>query len=304
MPAALALAAPAKINLFLEVTNRRSDGYHDLESVFQAVSLADRLEAERRDGCAVTLECGVPGVPLGDANTVVRAALLVKQAAGARGGLHFRLAKNIPMQAGLGGGSSDAAAALFLANRLFQANLPPAVLGRLAAEIGSDVPFFLCGGACLCRGRGEIVTPLEPLAPDRRLTLVLSNLASDTGEAYRRLCLPELGQVKPTAPFLEAMSGPDEALAAAAFNRFETTVFAAIPALEHLHRSLSAIPGVRPRLSGSGAALWFPGPAGPVRAALRDNARLASLADELNVRLAETTSLGSWDGCPEIEDVG
>ena len=125
----------------------------------------------------------------------------------------------------------------------------------------------------MCRGRGEIVTPLRPLAPGRALTLVLSNLRSGTREAYAGLKLPAPGAARRADALVEAMAaGDDAALADAAFNRFEETVFAAIPPLGELHRAIGAIAGARPRLSGSGSGLWFVGDAARAEESLAGDA--------------------------------
>lgn len=290
----LSLFSPAKVNLFLEVVDKRPDGFHNLESVFQALDFGDRLEAERSDGDAVTLVAENPGLPVGEQNLAVRAAGLLKKRTGARGGLHFTLGKNVPMESGLGGGSSNAAAALLLADKLLGTGLTTGELAELGAELGSDVPFFLYGGACLARGRGEMLEPVAPLAAGTRITLALSNLRSGTAAAYGGLTLPGPGEARTTGPMLAALrDGGPEALAEAAFNRFEQTVYASIPELGALHRALSAIPGVSPRMSGSGSALWFPGPASPVEETMRANPGLAGLARKIGLRLVETTP------CPE-----
>ena len=247
----------AKVNLFLEVTAKRPDGYHDIESVFLEIPLADRLEAKPLTEDAITLECDAPGVPLDGRNLVVKAAGLLKNETGCRGGIAFKLEKHIPMGAGLGGGSSDAAGALRLANNLLGTNLNASDLLRLAERLGSDVPFFLHGGACLCRGRGEIITPLPP-QPSLPLCLVLTDLHSNTAEAYRRLRLPGPGTARSAEPFIDALrTGDMEAVRREAFNRFEESVFSALPDLARLHDWLERKRGVRVRMSGSGTALWF-----------------------------------------------
>lgn len=247
----------AKVNLFLEVTARRPDGYHDIESVFLEIPLADRLEAASLPEDAITLECDTPGVPLDGRNLVVKATRLLKNETGRRGGIAFKLEKHIPMGAGLGGGSSDAAGTLRLANNLLGTNLTAGDLLRLAAQLGSDVPFFLHGGACLCRGRGELITPL-PQPPPLPLCLVLTDLHSNTAEAYRRLHLPGPGAARSAKPFITALAtGDREAIRREAFNRFEESVFSALPDLARLHNWLEREKGVRVCMSGSGTAMWF-----------------------------------------------
>ena len=149
----LILKTPAKINWFLRVLNRRDDGFHEVRSLMQKVSLYDTLTFEKSDD--LTLQSAVP-VKMED-NLAFRAADLLKQHSGVSRGALIKLEKNIPMGAGLGGGSSDAAAVLSGLNRLWELNLPVGELAGIAAEIGSDVPFFLYGALCDASGRGELI---------------------------------------------------------------------------------------------------------------------------------------------------
>ncbi|RPH32364.1 MAG: 4-(cytidine 5'-diphospho)-2-C-methyl-D-erythritol kinase, partial [Chloroflexi bacterium] len=158
------IAAHAKLNLFLRVLSREADGFHGLETLFCLVDLADRLQVERRDGKAITIE--VEGADVGppESNLAVRAAALVLAATGERFGVHLTLTKRIPVQAGLGGGSSDAAAALIAVNHLANGAIPRHELLQFAARLGSDVPFFLSGAPlALGWGRGERLLQLPPL---------------------------------------------------------------------------------------------------------------------------------------------
>lgn len=163
--APLTLTAPAKINLSLRVHRRREDGFHELETLMVPIGLADRLTLERVVGPAGELDfsCSDPEVPDDDSNLVVRALRKLGGVCGPLPALRVHLEKRIPHGAGLGGGSSDAAAALRGGDALFGLGLPRPVLRELAAELGSDVPFFLEGGACACRGRGEIIEPRPDL---------------------------------------------------------------------------------------------------------------------------------------------
>lgn len=254
----LVLASPAKLNLFLEVVGKRPDGYHDLESVFLEIDLADTLAARSVEDGHITLACSNAGVPHGDGNLVVRAATLLRRECGIRDGIHFELDKRIPMGGGLGGGSSNAAAALRLANRLWKTGLSDRELAAIGLQVGSDVPFFLQGGVCLCRGRGEVITPLESFPRDIKLGLALSGIHSATADAFRGLRLPGSGRAFTAEAFIRAMRAGDvEAMTKEAFNRFEETVFAALPALDALHRVLEKKLGHPVRMSGSGSGLWF-----------------------------------------------
>lgn len=165
-PAAVSVAvrAPAKINLSLDVLGRRADGYHDLAGVMQAVALCDRVILTAAPEGAAALEvlslCSEAVVPAGEANLALRALRALERLLGRPLPARIRLVKAIPAAAGLGGGSSDAAAVLLGLDRLFHLNLPARVLAETAAGLGADVPFFLAGGTCFAEGKGEVLTPL------------------------------------------------------------------------------------------------------------------------------------------------
>ena len=162
--------APAKINLSLRVLRQREDGFHEIETLMAPIAIRDTLDIERRDGGGLDFTCSDKTLPVDGTNLVVRAALAFCRAARLAPDVRIFLQKEIPHGAGLGGGSSDAAATLRALDALFETQLPPADLTRLAAEIGSDVPFFLARSAAWCRGRGEIV---EPCALPDALPLLL-----------------------------------------------------------------------------------------------------------------------------------
>lgn len=157
--------APAKVNLFLEVSGKRPDGYHELETAMVEIGLRDELTFRDAPGAGIALECDDPALPTDGRNLVRRAAEAILREAGDRArdlGVRVELRKRVPREAGLGGGSSDAAATLLGLDALWGLRTPKARLAELAAALGSDVPFFLDGPAALCRGRGELVEPLPP----------------------------------------------------------------------------------------------------------------------------------------------
>ncbi|MGD9635600.1 MAG: 4-(cytidine 5'-diphospho)-2-C-methyl-D-erythritol kinase [Pirellulales bacterium] len=186
--------APAKINLFLDVLGRTGDGYHELATLMLPIRWFDSLTFEPlpaendRPGPFEFAMCGVGldgNVPEDSRNLVIRALQLLRERNGCDAGARVELVKRIPSGAGLGGGSSDAAAALQLANRGWNLNWPAERLATLAAELGSDVPFFLASGAAICRGRGERI---ERLPPGRPLDLVIVKppASLSTADVYRR----------------------------------------------------------------------------------------------------------------------
>jgi 4-diphosphocytidyl-2-C-methyl-D-erythritol kinase len=152
--------APAKINLSLKVLRRRDDGFHEIETLIAPISLADKIDIERQSRW-IDFSCDDPTVPIGDENLVVRAAKVFFEKTNTSGGVGIKLHKKIPHGAGLGGGSSDAAATLRTLNQLFETKLSREELVKLGSTIGSDVSFFFFESAAVCKGRGEIVSPTK-----------------------------------------------------------------------------------------------------------------------------------------------
>ena len=180
------LSAPAKINLSFRIKGRRADGFHEIETLMAPISLADRITIERAgDDGEIRFSCDDPSLPAGDDNLVVRAAKLFRQRAGITSGITIALEKKIPHGAGLGGGSSDAASILLGLNELFDAGLDQTELLELAAQLGSDVPFFVVRSAAVCRGRGEIVTPIS-LGTKLHLVLLKPDFGVPTPWAYSK----------------------------------------------------------------------------------------------------------------------
>lgn len=175
--------APAKINLSLKIKGKRPDGFHELESLMVPLTLADTLTLEKADGLAFT--CSDASLPCDGSNLVVRAAQRFFEVAGIAPGVRIHLEKAIPHGAGLGGGSSDAAHTLLALNELFNHPLGAETIASLAAELGSDVPFFLAGGAAVCRGRGELVEPVS-FAQSIPLLLIKPAFGVPTPWAYSR----------------------------------------------------------------------------------------------------------------------
>ena len=250
------LSAPAKINLGLAVHGRRPDGYHDITTIFLKISLADELGIDDTDNPDITVHCDDPAVPSDSRNLVHRAATALQPAAPGRGA-RFRLRKSIPVAAGLGGGSSDAAAALSGLNTLWNFQLAPAELARHAAAIGADVPFFLLPEvAAIGRGRGD---ELEPLSCPAMLSLVLVKppVKVSTTWAYRQLHLTLTDNHDATTILAHHLeSGDIEGLGKACFNDFESVMLAHFPVLRTIKKALtqSGVYGVS--MSGSGPTMY------------------------------------------------
>jgi 4-diphosphocytidyl-2-C-methyl-D-erythritol kinase len=252
--------ALAKINLDLRVLQRRADGFHELRTVYQTISLADRLDVEFTPARRTRIEL-CSDVVIAD-NLVERAARLAMEAMRATGVIRFRLEKRIPMGAGLGGGSSDAAAVLLALPPLAGRRIPLEVLIRLAAELGSDVPFFLLGGTALGIGRGSEVYPLPDL-PRAKGILVAPGIHVSTAEAYQAL-----GRNLTTEPpdhiisifesyiWRKATGVPERSWPALGGNDFEEAVLGRHPRLKSIKRKLLRAGAAPAMLTGSGSALF------------------------------------------------
>src|SRR6266705_1616298 len=178
--------APAKINLSLRVLGRRSDGFHEIETFIAPISLCDEIKIEQRSGKQeIAFRCDDPSVPKGEDNIVVRAANAFFEETKITSGISIALKKRIPHGAGLGGGSSDAASTLLALNELFETKLPREALARLAEPIGSDVSFFIFQSPALCKGRGELVTPVK-LKEKLPILLLKPAFVVSTAWAYSR----------------------------------------------------------------------------------------------------------------------
>ena len=191
----LKVSAFAKINLDLRVLGRRPDGYHELRTTFQSIALADTLTFTRSTG-SFRIVCSDPACPTDKSNLVWRAAALVWKAARRRGapkGVTVRLDKRVPMQAGLGGGSSDAAAALRALAKWWRVNVAPDELRRLASAVGADVPYFLEGGTALGLNRGDVLVPLDDIAR-RWVVLIVPDFGVSTKDAFGWWDEAHLGQ--------------------------------------------------------------------------------------------------------------
>jgi 4-diphosphocytidyl-2-C-methyl-D-erythritol kinase len=253
--APVTVTAPAKLNLLLRVLGRESDGFHGLETLFCLVDLADTLVAEVRDTSGVTID--VLGADVGPAaeNLAVRAADAVLAATGRRFGVHLRLTKRIPMRAGLGGGSSDAAAALRAVNRLAGDAVPRHELLQLAAKLGSDVPFLVSGAPlALAWGHGQRLLRLSPLPPAPAL-LVAPATTVATAEAYRWVDAAGVPRRGAVALDLDALASWGS-IGRLAGNDFESVVFGRHPEVRAAFEALAGTGPLVCRMSGSGSALF------------------------------------------------
>lgn len=249
----LVVLAPAKINLHLEVLGKRPDGYHELETLMVAIDRFDELRFEERpDGDRLT--CDQPGLTMGDDNLVTKALALVRRETGRTTGISIALTKRTPMEAGLAGGSSDAAAALAGLNAWWNLGWDPARLAELGASLGSDVPFFFATPAAVCRGRGEIVTPCR-IGKPLHLVVVKPNEGLSTAAVFGRLRIDEAKRsVKPVTDALE--EGDIARVGSLLFNRLEGPAFAMNPKVAELRGLLARESRSAALMTGSGSAVY------------------------------------------------
>jgi 4-diphosphocytidyl-2-C-methyl-D-erythritol kinase len=268
----LRMPAFAKVNLTLNVTGKRADGYHELRTIFQAISLHDTLKLSvipgpRGGAVEISMRSSDPELPVGPENLVMRAIRAIVDEIGFTGAVSVHLEKNIPVARGLGGGSSDAAASLIGMLRLTMAKVPLARLVEIAAKLGADVPFFLFGGRALAVNRGDEIYPLED-GPQRTVVVVSpKGIGVPTKDAYEWL-----------APELTRLSNPHRIWGFCALcwsrqeglsNDFEGPVFSRHPRLGEIRADLLKRGAADAALAGSGSAVFgvFRNPARARRAA-------------------------------------
>lgn len=251
------IGTPAKVNLSLKVLGKRPDGYHDIDSIFQAVSLFDRLKFTRDDyQSGVEIRLTEPSeLPTDETNLIAKSYRLMQAEFGLSGGLKVELEKNIPVAAGLGGGSADGAATILACTALFDLALDFPLMARLSVRIGSDLPFFFSSGQAHVTGRGDNVRPIN-LPTDYWIVLVTPDLAISTAEAYAALRLP---LTKPDNPCsFQGWNVPNDLVKwlADTGNDFEPVQFGAHPQLLRAKKCFADSGAVLARMSGSGPTVF------------------------------------------------
>ncbi|GAB4334978.1 MAG: 4-(cytidine 5'-diphospho)-2-C-methyl-D-erythritol kinase [Calditrichia bacterium] len=248
--------AGAKINLGLRVVNKRADGYHNLESIFQEVDLFDTLEISQSEN-GIKFVSNDPELGEGENNLCIRACQVFEEETGIPLHIQIRLEKLIPKGAGLGGGSSDAAACLRALNRFYGAGLRRGDLIRLAARIGSDVPFFVVGGTALVKGRGEVVMPVLHFPKNYRVLLVYPNLHTPTPQIFKKFQLG-LTHYPPNVKF-EAVICRVEAVKdfkLVFFNDLEKVTKSVYPVVNEIKERLYSVGAEFASMSGSGSVVF------------------------------------------------
>ncbi|UCH78287.1 MAG: 4-(cytidine 5'-diphospho)-2-C-methyl-D-erythritol kinase [Candidatus Coatesbacteria bacterium] len=254
----LEVEAPAKVNVCLVVTGRRPDGYHNVATVMAPLALADRLTITVDAGRGLTVRGDGPGCPPDEKNLAGQAALAFLAAAGVEACLDLHLVKNVAVGAGLGGGSSDAAATLLALNGHFGRPLGDDKLWRLARRLGSDVPFFLAGGWAFASGRGEYVTRVRG-PREVQLLLASPDRGIPTARVYRALEPSDLAaNADPCWEVLARLEEEAEAWWEAGVNTLEAPALRLFPVLAELKAALAELGYENARLSGSGGTFVAP----------------------------------------------
>jgi 4-diphosphocytidyl-2-C-methyl-D-erythritol kinase len=251
------IRAHAKINLDLRVLGPRLDGYHELRTVFQSLALHDVIECVAREG-PLAIECDTAGVPLDDSNLVWRAAEALWRALrrhGRASAVVIRLQKHIPLQAGLGGGSSDAAATLMGLARLWKVPVKPVQLTDVAAALGADVPFFLAGGTALGLGRGDEVYPLADL-PRHWIVLLVPGFGVSTADAYSWYDGERDLSRGVSAREPQYVPGPWPSRAAQMINDLEAPIARHHPEIDQMRTALRRAGALAAAMSGSGSTVF------------------------------------------------
>ena len=256
-PISVSVRAHAKINLDLRVLGTRPNGYHELRTVYQAISLHDTITCTPRDG-PFAIDCTAAGVPLDPSNLIWRAAELFWRALRRSGpvcNMGIRLDKEIPVQAGLGGGSGDAAATLVALARAWRIRARPAQFAELAAALGADVPFFLAGGTALGLGRGDEIYPLADL-PRHWVVLLLPGFGVSAAEAYR---MYDAERDLTRGAFVrepQRVPGPWPSRAAQMINDLEAPIARHHPEIEQMKAALRRAGALAAAMSGSGSTVF------------------------------------------------
>ncbi len=244
--------APAKINLFLDILRKRPDGYHDLGTAFQTIDAGDTLEASLRKDTSITLSYNAKQDYPVESDLVYKAAHLLQNTYGVKMGVDLYLSKTMPIGAGLGGGSADAAAALRLLNRLWGLSLSSKELESLGVSLGADVPFLVEGGLSFAEGIGERLTPMPPLSPSNSLILLIATpqCAVPTKAAY--------AGVKPSGEerWNQWKSNYVSTAIPELYNKFEESVLPQFPLIADMKKELLAYGAIASLMSGSGASVF------------------------------------------------
>jgi 4-diphosphocytidyl-2-C-methyl-D-erythritol kinase len=247
----LKLKAPAKVNYLLDVIRRRPDGYHDLRMIMQRVNLCDDISIALNDSAAIKVTCGKKGVPDGHGNIAWKAARIMLDIAESKMGAVIEITKNIPVAAGLGGGSSDAATVLMGMNELLDLGLSDIRLMEIGVKLGADVPFFIFKKTALAEGIGEELTAM-PAIPKAWILLINPGIHVSTAWVYSTLKLTNRGELNKLPKFFATV----EDLCSIFSNDLETVTIPAFPVIAEIKENLLRLGAVASMMSGSGPTVF------------------------------------------------
>jgi len=239
-----------KINLGLEIIGTRPDGYHEILTIFQTVKLCDTITVSSSNGIEVL--CGNPDIPQGEGNIAYKAAEALKKRCGYNAGARIEIKKKVPSEAGMGGGSSNAAVTLIALNELWKTNLAVEELAEIGGGIGADVPFFFTGGTALGSGKGEKITPLDDL-DEMKILLAIPNFKISTPDAYCKTdkLLTTKNRANNILAFLKREKGFSSLT-----NDFELFLFPEFPILEGIAKSFTGFGAIKTGVTGSGSVVF------------------------------------------------
>ena len=249
------IKAYGKVNISLDVVGKREDGYHLLSMIMQNIDLYDEIEVEKQE-CGIILECNKSYVPVDNRNLAYKAAEIFKERYDIVDGVKINIEKNIPVSAGLAGGSTDAAAVLKVMNKLFNVNATEEELMELGWKLGADIPYCIHGGTALCEGIGEIITPIKPFR-DKIVVLVKPAFGVSTKEVYKNFNLEKVKQHPKTAEIINAIENDDLNFVASNMkNLLENVTLRKHKILIKIKEEMNACGAINSMMSGSGPTVF------------------------------------------------
>ena len=249
------IKAYGKVNISLDVVGKREDGYHLLSMIMQNIDLYDEIEVEKQE-CGIILECDKSYVPVDNRNLAYKAAEIFKERYDIVDGVKINIEKNIPVSAGLAGGSTDAAAVLKVMNKLFNVNATEEELMELGLKLGADIPYCIHGGTALCEGIGEIITPIKPFR-DKIVVLVKPAFGVSTKEVYKNFNLEKVKQHPKTAEIINAIENDDLNFVASNMkNLLENVTLRKHKILIKIKEEMNACGAINSMMSGSGPTVF------------------------------------------------
>ena len=249
------IKAYGKVNISLDVVGKREDGYHLLSMIMQNIDLYDEIEVEKQQ-CGITLECNKSYVPVDNRNLAYKAAEIFKERYDIVDGVKINIEKNIPVSAGLAGGSTDAAAVLKVMNELFKVNATEEELMELGLKLGADIPYCIHGGTALCEGIGEIITPIKSFK-DKIIVLVKPAFGVSTKEVYKNFNLEKVKQHPKTSEIINAIENDDLNFVANNMkNLLENVTLRKHKILIKIKEEMNACGAINSMMSGSGPTVF------------------------------------------------